>query len=69
MAKIFPFADKRVTVGVDIYNLFNHDAIRTYQTTYTLDNAATPAVEVNNYGVPTALLSPRFTRLQVTFDF
>ena len=69
LAKNIRFANKRLSVGVDIYNLLNNDAIRTYEPTFTLDNPATPAVEVNNWGNPTALLSPRFMRLQVQFDF
>ena len=48
---------------------FNNDAIRAINQTYTVDNPATPAVEVNNWGTPTALLSPRFARLQIQFDF
>jgi len=28
-----------------------------------------PAVEVNNWGNPTTLLSPQFVRLQVQFGF
>ena len=61
--------DRSARLSVDVYNLFNNDAIRTYQAVYTLDNPATPAVEVNTWGNPTALLSPRFVRAQVTFDF
>jgi hypothetical protein len=49
------------------------DAIVGYNETYTLDNPATPAVEVNSWGLPGGvgggLLSPRFARLQVQFDF
>lgn len=52
-----------------MYNLFNNDAVRAYESTYTIDNPSTPAVEVNTWGNPTALLSPRFARLQVQFDF
>jgi outer membrane receptor protein involved in Fe transport len=69
LAKNIRFAGKRFNIGVDIYNLFNNDAIRSYQATYTLDNPATPAVEVNNFGNPTTLLSPRFARLQIQVDF
>jgi hypothetical protein len=69
LAKNIRFAGKRLNVGVDIYNLFNNDAIRAYESTYTLDNPATPAVEVNNWGNPTTLLSPRFARLTMQFDF
>jgi hypothetical protein len=54
---------------VDVYNLFNNDAIRSINDTYTIDDPSTPAVEVNSWGTPTTLLSPRFARLQVQFDF
>ena len=35
LAKNIRFANKRVNVGVDVYNLFNNDAIRAYQATFT----------------------------------
>lgn len=44
-------ANRRLNIGVDIYNLL--DAITSYDDTYTLDTPATPAVEVNNWGQPT----------------
>ncbi|HET9360051.1 MAG TPA: carboxypeptidase-like regulatory domain-containing protein [Vicinamibacterales bacterium] len=68
IAKNIKFANKRLNVGVDIYNLFNDDAIRSYQDTLdTVDNPNTPVVE--KYGQATSLLSPRFVRLSVQFDF
>jgi hypothetical protein len=73
LAKNIRFGNKRLNVGVDVYNLFNSDAIIGYNDTYTLDNPATPQVEVNNWnqpgGIGGGLLSPRFARLQVQFDF
>ena len=69
LSKILRFGDKRLSLGVDVYNLFNNDAIRGINETYTIDDPSTPAVEVNNWGTPTTLLSPRFARLQVQFDF
>jgi hypothetical protein len=62
-AKNFRFANKRVNVGVDVYNLLNNDAIRTYQDTYPATQAGVP------FGTPLTLLSPRFVRAQVQFDF
>ena len=62
-AKIIRFANKRLNVGVDVYNLFNNDAIRGYQDTYPADANGVP------WGTPQTLLSPRFARLQVQFDF
>ena len=54
---------------MDVFNLFNSDAIDGYNPTYTVDNPATPAVEVNNWGNATSLVSPRFTQLTIQFDF
>jgi hypothetical protein len=69
LAKNLRFANTRATIGVDIYNVFNSDAINSYTATYTVDNPATPAVEVNNWGLPFTLVSPRFARLSVQFAF
>jgi hypothetical protein len=68
LGKNLRFANKRINVGVDIYNLFNNDAVRTYQDNYDVaDNPATAVVE--QWGQATGLLSPRFARLSVQFDF
>ena len=68
LAKNIRLANKRVNVGVDIYNVFNNDAIRTYQDNYDVaDNPATPVVE--QWGQATGLLSPRFARLSIQLDF
>jgi hypothetical protein len=68
IGKNIRFADKRLNVGVDIYNLFNNDAIRNYQSNYDVaDNPATTVVE--QWGQATELLSPRFVRLSIQFDF
>ncbi len=69
LGKNFRFNNKRLNVGVDIFNLFNSDAIDGYNSTYTLDNPATTDVEVNNWGTPTSLMQPRFAQLAVQFDF
>jgi hypothetical protein len=62
-AKNIRFANKRLNVGVDVYNLFNNDAIRGIQQTYP--GSAGGVV----WSAPTVLLSPRFARLSVQFDF
>jgi hypothetical protein len=67
-AKNIRFANKRATIGVDIYNLFNSDAITGYDNTYTPDNPAT-TVNENTWGQADALTSPRFARIQVQFNF
>jgi hypothetical protein len=69
VAKVLRFADTRTTVGVDIYNVFNSDAINSYNGTFTVDNPLTPAVEANNWMNPTGLVAPRFVRLSVQFSF
>jgi hypothetical protein len=68
-AKNIRFANKRAVIGVDIYNVANSDAIQGYNGTYTVDNPATPAVEVNNWMQPTSVVQPRFARLSVQFSF
>jgi len=68
LAKNVRFASKRLNVGVDVYNLFNNDAIRGYENNFdAVDNPATPAVE--KWGQATELLSPRFVRLSIQLDF
>jgi len=68
LGKNIRFADKRINVGVDIYNLFNKEQVLTYQDNFdTVDNPATPVVE--QWGQATSLLSPRFVRLSIQFDF
>jgi hypothetical protein len=68
VGKNLRFAGKRLNVGVDIYNLFNKEQVLTYQDNFdTVDNPATPIVE--QWGQATSLLSPRFVRLSIQFDF
>jgi hypothetical protein len=79
-AKNIRFQGKRATVGVDVYNVFNSDAINSYQSAFTgsfvngvwtpaVDNPATNANEGNQWGNPTTLVSPRFVRATVQFTF
>lgn len=63
LGKNIRFAGKRLNVGVDIYNLFNTDVVRDYQNTFPASGTGVA------WGTPTVLLSPRFARLQVQFDF
>ena len=69
LAKNIRFGNKRATIGVDIYNVFNSDAIQDYTDTYTVDNPGTPEVEVNSWGAPSDIIAPRFARLSVQFYF
>jgi hypothetical protein len=68
LAKIVRFNNRRLNVGLDIYNFLNSDAITTYNATFTPDNPATPANE-NQWLNPTGLVAPRFVRAQVQFSF
>jgi hypothetical protein len=67
-AKNIRFSNKRATIGVDVYNLFNSDAVQGYENDYELDNPNTPQNE-NDWGVADSLVSPRFVRLQVQFNW
>jgi hypothetical protein len=68
LGKNVRFANKRINVGVDIYNLFNNDAIRGYEN--DLDQADNPNTAiVEQWGQANTLLSPRFVRLSIQFDF
>jgi hypothetical protein len=69
LAKNLRFGNQRVTVGVDMYNVFNSDAIDSYVNTWTVDNPGTPAVEVNEWGNPSGLVSPRYVRLSLQYYF
>ena len=80
IAKNLRFANKRAVVGVDIYNVFNSDAINTYNATITgsfvngvfvpaVDNPAVPGNQGNQFMNPTGLVSPRFMRLSFQFTF
>jgi len=68
-AKNIRFANRRLQLGVDLYNIFNSDAVTGYNGTYTIDNPATPTVEANTWLQPTSLISPRYMRFQLQFDF
>jgi hypothetical protein len=68
-AKNIRFSGRRLQLGVDVYNTFNSDAILGYNGTYTVDDPNTAAVEPNNWLQPTSLISPRYVRFQVQFDF
>jgi hypothetical protein len=69
VAKNIRFKGKRLNVGVDVYNLFNSDAITQYNTTYTANAAGTGPAANNAWGQPITLVSPRFVRLQIQAAF
>ena len=61
-AKNIRFSGKRAQIGVDLYNIFNSDAITSYNGTYTVGAS-------NTWLQPISLISPRYMRFQVQFDF
>jgi len=68
LAKNIRFANKRATIGVDIYNVMNSDAIDGFNNQYVVDNPATEANE-NQWLTPNSLVEPRFARVQVQFNW
>ena len=62
-AKILRLGRTRYDLGVDVYNLFNANTTTAYQQTYVQqDNGA-------NWLDPTAIMSPRVARFNVTVTF
>jgi len=68
LAKNIRFNNRRITVGVDVFNVFNSDAITTYNNNYILPENLAPGQE-NPWGTPTALVSPRFAQFSLQFNF
>jgi hypothetical protein len=62
-AKVLRFGRLRTNVGVDLYNLFNSNTATTYESVYD------PATNGARWMQPTAVLLPRFTRVNVQVDF
>jgi hypothetical protein len=62
VSKILRFDNRRLNVGVDVFNLFNTNAVYAYFQTL---NIATPAT----YLQPASLVSARFAKVSVQFDF
>jgi hypothetical protein len=71
-AKNIRFARRRVNLGVDIYNVFNSDAIIGYSTAYnpveTHDPDGNPII-ANAWRSASTLVPPRYARFSVQFDF
>ena len=68
LAKNIRFAKRRVTVGVDIFNVLNSDAITGYNNNYILPENLAPGDE-NPWGTPTSLVSPRFAQFSLQLNF
>jgi hypothetical protein len=62
--KILRFSGRRANVGLDLYNLLNTNYATAYENQYDfiLANGGT-------WNNPTTILTPRFVRFNVTFDF
>jgi Carboxypeptidase regulatory-like domain len=63
LAKVLRFDGKRLNIGLDLYNLFNANPPTAYETVF--DVATVGA----RWMLPTAVLNPRATRLNVQLDF
>ena len=61
VSKILRFGGTRANVGVDLFNLFNTNAVYQYATTYVGTGAT--------WLQPSSLVSARFAKLSVQFDF
>ncbi len=62
-AKVLRFGKTKTNVGLDLYNLFNSNTPTTYETVYD------PATNGARWMQPTAVLLPRFVRVNVQLDF
>jgi len=65
VAKILRFKRTRNTIGIDIYNALNSDAILTYNQNYN----PTPATASQAWLAPTSVLTPRFIKVSAQIDF
>jgi hypothetical protein len=63
-AKVLRFGARRANVGFDLYNLLNTNYATAYENQY--DYSAANGGTWNN---ATTILTPRFVRFNVTFDF
>jgi hypothetical protein len=68
LAKNIRFGNRRVTVGVDLFNVFNSDAIVDYNDDFILPENLAPGEE-NPWGTPTSLVSPRFAQFSLQINF
>jgi hypothetical protein len=65
ISKILRLGGTKTNVGVDFYNLFNSAAVLTYNQTYNPSVTTGPGAWL----APTSVLTPRFAKLSVQFDF
>ena len=70
LAKNIRFLNKRATIGADIYNVFNSDAVTSYNGEFHfVDDPTTDEDDTQLWGQPTGLVSPRFVRFSIQFSF
>jgi hypothetical protein len=62
-AKVLRFGKTKTNIGLDVYNLANSNTATTYETVYD------PATNGARWLQPTAVLLPRFMRVNVQVDF
>ena len=62
-AKVLRFGKTKANVGLDLYNLFNANTPTAYETVYD------PATNGARWMQPTAVLLPRFMRVNIQLDF
>lgn len=60
VAKVLRFGRTRTNVGIDLYNLFNSDAILTYNQTFNPGGT---------WNVPTSVVAPRFAKVSAAIEF
>jgi hypothetical protein len=62
-AKVLRFGRTRSTVGFDLYNLVNNDAVLTYNQTFSLSSTAAAWLR------PNSVLQPRIIKISASVDF
>jgi hypothetical protein len=63
-AKIVRFGDRRLDVGVDLYNLFNTNHATGFDSGFDYGEP-----DGGDWLLPTAIVAPRFARFNVTLSF
>jgi len=67
IAKILRFGGTRADLGLDLGNVFNGNYTTAFENTYQY--SAGNATQGGTWNNPTAVVTPRFVRLNATFDF
>ena len=67
IAKILRFGSTRADLGLDLGNLFNTNYTTAFENTYQY--SAGNATQGGTWNNPTAVVTPRFVRINATFDF